>query len=66
MSSASEAELGALYIFSREAVYIRSILADMGHKQPKTPVHTYNSTAEEVINNKIQPKRTKVMNMRFH
>ena len=32
MSSAAEAELGELYIVAREAVYIRSILAEMGHK----------------------------------
>ena len=66
MSSAAEAELGALYILARESVYIRSILADMGHKQPKTPVQIDNSTAEGVINNKIQPKTTKYMDMRFH
>ena len=35
MSYAAEAELGAIYIVAREAVYIRSILAEMGHKQPK-------------------------------
>ena len=31
MSSAAEAELGALYINAREAVYIRNILEEMGH-----------------------------------
>ena len=66
MSSEAKVELGALYIFAREAVFIRSILAEMGHKQPKTPAHTDNSTAEGVINNKIQPKTTKSMDMRFH
>ncbi len=38
----------------------------MGHPQPKTPIQTDNSMGEGVINNKIQPKRTKAMNMRFH
>jgi hypothetical protein len=38
----------------------------MGHPQPKTPIQTDNSTAEGVINNKIQLKRTKAMDMRFH
>ena len=32
MSSATEAELGALYIMAREAVYIRIILDELGHK----------------------------------
>ena len=38
MSSAVEAELGALYINAREAVYICQILEEMGHKQPRTPL----------------------------
>jgi hypothetical protein len=38
----------------------------MGHPQPKTPIQTDNLTAEGVINNKIQPKRIKAMDMRFH
>ena len=66
MSSATEAELGGLYIAARECVYIRLVLEEMGHKQPATPVQTDNSTAEGVINSKVQPKRTKAMDMRFH
>ena len=38
----------------------------MGHSQPRTPIQTDNTTAEGVINNKIQPRRTKAMDMRFH
>ena len=34
MSSAAEAELGALFINAREAVHLRRILAEMGHPQP--------------------------------
>ena len=66
MSSATEAELAALYIMAREAVYIRIILEEMGHKQSPTPVQTDNAIAEQVINKKVQPKRTKAMDMRFH
>lgn len=66
MSSATEAELAALYIMAREAVYIRIILEEMGHKQPPTPMQTDNAMAEGVINSKVQPKRTKAMDMRFH
>ena len=65
MSSAAEAELGALYINAKEAVHIRQMLREMGHPQPRTPIQTDNSTAEGVINSKIQPKRTKAMDMRF-
>eukprot|EP00804_Cyclotella_cryptica_P020077 CCRYP_014880-RC/>CCRYP_014880-RC protein AED:0.43 eAED:0.43 QI:0/-1/0/1/-1/1/1/0/207 len=66
MSSATEAELAALYIMAREAVYIRIILQEMGHKQPPTPIQTDNAMADAVINGKVQPKRTKAMDMRFH
>ena len=66
MSSATEAELAALYIMAREAVYISIILEEMGHKQPPTPLQTDNSAACGVVNGKIQPTRTKAMDMRFH
>ena len=66
MSSAAEAELGALFINAREAVHIRNILEEMGHPQPPTPIQVDNSTAEGVVNNKVQPKRMKPMDMRFH
>jgi hypothetical protein len=66
MSSAAEAELGALYINAREAVPMRVTLAEMGHQQPPTPIQTDNTTAIGVVTNNIQPKRTKAMDMRFH
>ncbi len=66
MSSVAEAELGALYLNAREAVYLRQILTEMGHPQPRTPIQTDNLTAEGVINNKIQNKQTKAMDMGYH
>jgi hypothetical protein len=38
----------------------------MGHPLPKTPIQTDNSMVKGLINNKIQPKRTKAMDMHFH
>ena len=66
MSSAAEAELGALYINAREAVPMRLLLEEMGHPQPKTSLQTDNTTALGVVTNTVQPKRTKAMDMRFH
>ena len=66
MSSAAEAELGALYINCCEAIPARHLLEAMGHRQPPTPMQTDNSTVLGVVTNKIQPKRTKAMHMRFH
>ncbi len=66
MSSADEAELGALYINAREAIPMQHLLKEMGYKQPPTPIQTDNSTALGVVTNNIQPRRTKAMDMRFH
>ena len=66
MSLAAEAELDALFINAKEAIYLRQILEEMGHPQPRTPIQTNNTTAEGVINNKIQAKCTKAVDMRYH
>ena len=66
MSLAAEAELGVLYINAQEVIPLRHLLIEMGHPQPPTPIQTDNSTALGVVNNTIQPKRTKAMDMRFH
>jgi hypothetical protein len=66
MSSAAESEMGGLYINAKQAVPQRNLLEEMGHPQPPTPIQTDNSTAYGVVTNKIQPKATKAMDMRFH
>ncbi len=66
MSSAAEAELGALYVNAREAIPQCQTLAEMGHKQPQTPMQTDNTTALGVVTNNIQPQCTKAMDMQFH
>jgi hypothetical protein len=66
MASAAKAELGALYLNAKEAVYLWQILIEMGHSQPQTPIQTDNTTAEGVTNKKIQTKHTNAMDMQFH
>ena len=65
-AAAAEAELVALYVNARKGVEIRNILEELGHRQPPTPIQTDNSTAESIINSRVQPKQTKAMDMRFH
>jgi hypothetical protein len=65
MSSPAEAELGAMYINARKAVKKHIILDAMGQKQPAPPVQVENSTAKGIVNKRVQPKRTKAMDMRF-
>jgi hypothetical protein len=66
ISLAAEAELGALYLNAKETVYLRQILREMGHRQPPTPIQTDNTTAKGVVNNIVQPKCTKAIDMHFH
>jgi hypothetical protein len=51
---------------TKKAVYIQQIITKMGHPQPQNPIQTKNWTVEGVINNKIQPKQTKAMDMCFY
>jgi hypothetical protein len=66
ISSAAEAELGALYINAREAIPQQQTLKEMGHKQPPTPMQTGNTTSLGIVNNNIQPRCTKAMDMQFY
>ena len=55
MSSAAEAEIGALYINCRAAIPTRHTLTEMGHPPPPTPIQADNTTALGVVNNTIAP-----------
>jgi len=50
MSSAAEAELGALFLNAKEGTVLRTTLVEMGHPQPATPLQTDNSTANGISN----------------
>jgi hypothetical protein len=45
MSAAAEAEIGAVFINSKEGAVLRTTLEELGYKQPPTPMETDNSTA---------------------
>jgi hypothetical protein len=66
MSSAAEAEIGAVFINAKEGAVLRTTLEELGHKQPPTPMDTDNTTATGYINGTIKQKRTKAMDMRFY
>ena len=65
ISSAAEAEIGALFINAKTAVSIRQTLIELGHPQPRTPMQTDNATAHALLTNKILPKALKAMDMQF-
>jgi hypothetical protein len=66
MSSAAEAEIGSIFSNAKEAAPLRVILEEMGHNQPPTPIQTENSTAYGILNNKLNQKRSKAMDMHFY
>jgi hypothetical protein len=65
MSSAVEAEIGALYINCQEAIPACHTLEYLGHTQPPTPMQTNNTTALSVVNNNVM-KKLKAMDMKYH
>ena len=66
MSSASKAELCAMFITAQEMVAMRQTLQEMQWPQPKSPLQTDNSAAACVVNNTIVPRKLKTMDRRLH
>ena len=66
MSSASEAELGAIFITAKELLPMRQTLIDMGCPKPPTQIQTDNSTAAGVVNETIIALKTKSMDLQLH
>ena len=63
MTSAADAEIGALFINTRQAIPAKYQLEEMGHKQPATPVQTDNTTALGFVTKNLNPKATKSTDM---
>jgi hypothetical protein len=66
LSSAAEAELGALFHNGKEACPLRIALEEMGHPQPATPMATDNNTASGIATDAVKQKRSKAIDMRFY
>jgi hypothetical protein len=66
MSSAAEAEIGAVFINAKEGAVLRTTLQELGYPQPPTPMETDSTTATGYSNGTIKQKRTKSMDMRFY
>jgi hypothetical protein len=65
VASAAEAELGALYHNCQMGIIFRLTLKEMGHRQPKTPVHCNNVPTVGIANNSIKQQHLRSMEMRF-
>jgi hypothetical protein len=53
VASAAEADLGALFLNYQEGYVFKTTLEDLGHPQPKIPVHCNNTTAVGIATNTI-------------
>jgi hypothetical protein len=66
MSSAEEAEIGAVFVNAKEGAVLRTTLEELGHPRPPTPMETDNTTATGYSNGTMKQKRTKAMDMHFY
>ena len=60
VSSAAEAETGALFHNCKTTIGIRQILEALGHKQHITHIKTDNSTAMSFCNSTLKEKEVKL------
>jgi hypothetical protein len=66
VSSVAEAEFGALFINAKEGTVTRTTLSEMVHNQDATDLTTDTTTADGIINNTVQQKRSTATEMRFY
>ena len=66
LSSAAEAELGAVFHNGKEACPLRIALEELGHPQPATPMATDNDTASRIATDTVKQKRSKAIDMHFY
>ena len=64
-SSAAEAELGALFLNTKQARIFRLALEELGHPQPPTPVHCDNTTATDIANDTVKKHRSRSMEKNY-
>jgi hypothetical protein len=66
VTSAAEAEIGALFVNAKEGVNIQNILKEMGHPKPATPMQTDNTTVHGILRGTCKQQRSKTIDMRFY
>jgi hypothetical protein len=66
MTSATEAELGAVFQNARDCIPLRIVLEEMGHPQAATPIQTDNACAAGIANETVKQRRSKAIDMHFY
>jgi len=65
VASAAKAKLGALFLNCKEGIIFRLTPEELGHLQPRTPVHCDNATTIGIANNTVKWQRSRSMEMRY-
>ena len=65
VASAAEAKLRVLFHNCQDGRIVQQMLGDLGHTQPRTPVHCDNATAVGIANNTVKRQHLQSMEMRF-
>jgi len=50
---------------TKEGIIFRLTLEELGHPQPRTPVHCDNATTAGIANNTVKRQRSRSMEMRY-
>jgi hypothetical protein len=66
MSSATEAEMAALFYNGKDAAPLQITLTKMGHRQKATPLQVNNACTAGIANDTVKQRRSKAMDMRFY
>ena len=65
VASAAEGELGTLFHNCQTGMIFWQTLKDLGHPQPKTPVHCDNAMAVGIASNIVKLQQSRSMEMHF-
>ena len=66
VTSAAEAEYGALFLTGQDTVALRQTLHDLGYPQSPTTIVCDNSCAVGIANDNVKQRRSKAFDLRFH
>ena len=66
LASSTEAEIGALFLNTKQTIAIHTTLDDLSHPHYSTPIQTYNKCTVGIVNDTVKQKRSKAVYMRLY
>ncbi len=65
VASTTEAKLSLLFHYCQAGIILQETLGNLGHPQPKTPLHCNNATAVCIANKMVKRQQSGSMEMRL-